>query len=66
MIRREIKPEAVEVFRRKDEGSKPLNKREEFRTKEELVEKRVIKVKKKVHGRRMIYYSPSPCIIRLR
>ena len=44
MIRREIKPEAVELPRRKDEGSKPLHKRDEFRTREELVEKRVIKV----------------------
>ena len=44
MIRREIKPEAVELPRKKDEGSKPLHKRDEFRTREELVEKRVIKV----------------------
>ena len=44
VIRREIKPEAVELPRRKDEGTKPLHKRDEFRTREELVEKRVIKV----------------------
>ena len=46
VIRREIKPEAVEVPRKKEEGSKPLHKRDEFRTREELVEKRIIKVYK--------------------
>ncbi len=45
VIRREIRPEAVELPRRKDEGSKPLHRREEFRTREgDLAEKRTIKV----------------------
>ncbi len=44
VIRKEIKPECVEVFRQKDEGTRPLCKREEFKTREEVIEKRVIKV----------------------
>ena len=55
VIRREIKPEAIELPRKKNEGNKPLHKRDEFRTREELGEKRVIKV-----GTNAMYLRSNP------
>ncbi len=45
VIRREIRPEAVELPRRRDEGAAPLHRRDEFRTRDaDGAEKRTIKV----------------------